>query len=47
VLSVRGFPGAEISGVRIDHSTFRQVEKPDVVQNAEVKLIDSSVEPKN
>ena len=47
VLNVRGFPGAEISGVRIYHSTFRQVEKPDVARDADVKLINCSVEPKN
>jgi unsaturated rhamnogalacturonyl hydrolase len=47
VLNVRGFPGAEISGVRIYRSTFRQVEKPDVVRDANVELINCSVEPKN
>ncbi|MGD0253098.1 MAG: glycoside hydrolase family 28 protein [Verrucomicrobiota bacterium] len=45
VLNVRGFPGAEISGVRIYDSTFRQIEKPDVVQDADVKLVDCSLEP--
>lgn len=47
MLNVQGFPGAEISGVRVYHSTFRQVEKPDVVHDADVKLINCSVEPKN
>jgi polygalacturonase len=46
VLNVRGFPGAEISGVRIYHSTFKQVARPDVVEDADVKLVDCSLEPK-
>jgi len=45
VLNVRGFPAADISGVRIYHSTFKQVQKPDVVENAEVKLVACSLEP--
>ncbi len=45
VLNVRGFPAAEISGVRIYRSTFRQIKNPDVVQNADVKLVDCSLEP--
>jgi polygalacturonase len=45
VLNVRGFPAAEISGVRIYNSTFKQVKKPDVVLNADVKLVDCSLEP--
>jgi polygalacturonase len=45
VLNVRGFPGAEISGVRIYHSTFKQVKKPDVVEDADVKLVDCTLEP--
>jgi polygalacturonase len=45
VLNVRGFPGAEISGVRIYNSTFKQVAKPDVVQDADVKLVNCSLEP--
>ncbi len=45
VLNVRGFPGAEISNVRIYNSTFKQVAKPDVVQNADVKLVNCSLEP--
>ena len=47
VLNVRGFPGAEISGVRIAHSTFRRIEKPDMVHGADVKLINCLIEPKN
>jgi polygalacturonase len=45
VLNVRGFPGAEISDVRIYHSTFKQVAKPDVVQDADVKLVNCALEP--
>ena len=45
VLNVRGFPAAEISNVRIYRSTFKDVQKPDVVQDADVKLVDCTVEP--
>jgi unsaturated rhamnogalacturonyl hydrolase len=45
VLNVRGFPAASISGVRIFHSTFKQVEQPDTVVDADVKLVDCSLEP--
>ena len=45
VLNVRGFPGAEISNVRIYNSTFKQVAKPDVVQDADVKLVNCTLEP--
>lgn len=45
VLNVRGFPGAEISNVRIYNSTFKQIEKPDVVKDADVKLVDCTLEP--
>jgi len=45
VLNVRGFPASEISGVRIYHSSFKQVKNPDVVLNADVKLVDCSMEP--
>jgi polygalacturonase len=44
VLNVRGFPGAEISGVRIYDSTFKEVQKTNVVQDADVKLVDCSLE---
>jgi polygalacturonase len=44
VLNVRGFPAADISGVRICRSTFKQVQNPDVVLNADVKLVDCSLE---
>jgi polygalacturonase len=45
VLNVRGFPGAEISNVRIYNSTFRRVAQPDVVQAADVKLVNCTLEP--
>ncbi len=44
VLNVRGFPKAEISGVRIYHSTFKGIKKPDTVIDADVKLVDCSIE---
>jgi polygalacturonase len=44
VLNVRGFPGATISDVRIYHSTFKNIRKPDLVENADVKLVDCSLE---
>jgi len=44
VLNVRGFPGAEISNVRIYNSTFKEVAKPDVMQDADVKLVNCSLE---
>ena len=47
VLNVRSFPAAEISGVRIVNSTFQQVGKPDVVKDADVKLVNCSVESRN
>ena len=46
VLNVVGFPGAEINGVRIYNSTFKQVEKPDTIKEADVKLVGCTVEPK-
>jgi len=45
VLNVKGFPGASITGVRIYHSTFKDIKKPDVVIDADVKLVDCSLEP--
>ena len=45
VLNVRGFPAAEISDVRIYNSTFKQIEKPDVVKDADVKLVNCVLEP--
>ena len=44
VLNVRGFPAADISGVRIYNSTFKQIKKPDQVVDADVKLVDCSLE---
>jgi polygalacturonase len=45
VLNVRGFPAAEISGVRVCNSTFKEIQKPDVVEDADVKLVNCSLEP--
>jgi len=45
VLDVRGFPGAEISGVRIYNSTFKKIKKPDTVIDADVKLAGCVLEP--
>jgi unsaturated rhamnogalacturonyl hydrolase len=45
VLNVAGFPGGEISGVRVIHSTFHDVQRPDSIQNAgDVKEVDCVVE---
>ena len=44
VLNVRGFPAAEISNIQICNSLFKQVKKPDVVLNADVKLVNCRVE---
>jgi polygalacturonase len=46
VLDIRGFPGAEISGVRIHNSRFKGISKPDAVQEADVKLVECVVERK-
>jgi hypothetical protein len=46
VLDVQGFPGSEISGVRIYNSSFKGITKPDVVKKADVKLVDCVVERK-
>jgi polygalacturonase len=45
VLNIRGFPGAEISNVRIYNSTFKEIKKPDVIKDADVKLEDCVLEP--
>ena len=40
VLDIAGFPGAEISGVRIYNSTFAGLQKPDAISSAaDVKLV--------
>jgi unsaturated rhamnogalacturonyl hydrolase len=44
VLNVAGFAGAEISNVRILNSQFKHIKKPDVVQEADVKLVNCIVE---
>ena len=47
VLNVAGFPGAEISGVRLYDCTFNEVQKPDVVREADVKLVGCRVTRQN
>lgn len=44
VLNVRGFPAANIAGVRIYDSSFKQVKKPDQVIEADVKLVNCQIE---
>jgi unsaturated rhamnogalacturonyl hydrolase len=45
VLDVVGFPGAEISGVRICNSTFKKVKGPDIVKDAaDVKVVNCVIE---
>ena len=46
VLDLRGFAGAEISGVRILNSSFKCITKADTIIEAEVKLIDCVIEKK-
>jgi hypothetical protein len=46
VLNVTGFPGAEISNVRLSNCTFKEVKKPDIIKEADVKLADCVVERK-
>ena len=46
VLNIRGFPGAEISNVRILNSTFKQVERSDVIVDADATLVNCEVERK-
>jgi polygalacturonase len=45
VLNVQGFPEADISDVRIYRSTFKDLQKPDRLKDADVKLVDCSLEP--
>ncbi|HEY4414133.1 MAG TPA: glycoside hydrolase family 28 protein [Verrucomicrobiae bacterium] len=45
VLNVRGFPAASIRDVRVYNSHFKQIKKPDVVLDADVKLVGCSLEP--
>jgi polygalacturonase len=44
VLNVRGFPEASISGVRIYNSVFKEIQKPDQVIEADVKLVNCVLE---
>jgi len=46
VLNVRGFPATEISDVRIYDSTFKQIEQPDTIQDADVKLVNCVLDSK-
>jgi hypothetical protein len=43
VLNIVGFPGAEIRGVRIYDSTFLRVKGPDLVKEADVKLVGCTI----
>jgi unsaturated rhamnogalacturonyl hydrolase len=47
VLNITGYPGAEISGVRVYNSTFKQIQGPDIVKEADVKLVGCMLEPRN
>jgi hypothetical protein len=44
VLDVQGFPGSEISGVRIINSSFKGITQDDVVKEADVTLEDCVIE---
>ena len=44
VLNVKGFPAASITDVRIYNSSFKQIKKPDTVIDADVKLVNCSLE---
>ena len=44
VLNVRGFPAAEISGIRIYRSQFKHIKKPDQIIEADVKLVDCTLD---
>ena len=46
VLDIKGFKGAEISGVRIHNSTFKGITDPDNIVEGDVQLIDCVVEKK-
>jgi len=47
VLDVVGFPGATIAGVRIYNSSFTEVKGPDVVKQADVKLVGCAIGSRN
>ncbi len=44
VLNLTSFPAAKISGIEIRDCTFKQIEKPDVVKNADAKLVNCALE---
>jgi len=43
VLDIRGFPAAEISGIRIHNSVFRNLVKENFVKDGDVRLVDCEV----
>jgi hypothetical protein len=43
VLDIRGFPGAQISGVRIHKSRFAGIRQEDAIQEADVKLTECEI----
>ena len=47
VLHIVGFPGADISRVRLYDCAFQEVEKPDVTKEADVKLIGCEIRQRN
>ena len=47
VLDIKGFKGAEISGVRIHNSSFKGITGEDTVTEGDVKLVDCVVEKKS
>ena len=44
VLDIRGFPAADISGVRFYNSTIKGITQNDSVKDGDVKLVDCVVE---
>ncbi len=44
ILNVRSFPAASVTGIRITNSSFKDIQKPDVVLNADVQLVDCTKE---
>ena len=44
VLNITGFPAASITGIRLNDSTFKNIEKPDNVKNADVQLVNCTLD---
>jgi polygalacturonase len=44
VLNITGFPAAKITGIRIYNSSFKEVTHPDAVTDADVRLVNCSLE---